>query len=200
MYSIQTHISRTHRCMQTCDKYTHPLTHTIKRSHAGKRNVTLSLLCQPLFVSSPPPLSLSSLSSSNCASLHPWPCYLLEHLKETGRRGRRENLWSSFVSQFLFFPRSFISFITAFATTKHSWRIRFTPIWHLILHGYTHAYRTCTHKLHTEGRCDEHINAGFWIGWSSIVSELFEEVNQQIYECWEITQKHREMWRELSKV
>lgn len=47
----------------------------------------LSLLCQPCL--SLPPLYIFSLLSSNSASLHPWPCYLPEHLKETGGIGGR---------------------------------------------------------------------------------------------------------------
>lgn len=54
-------------------------------SHTGKCDVTLAVV-STLLVSPPP---VSSLLSSNGASLHPWPCYLLEHLKETARGGGR---------------------------------------------------------------------------------------------------------------
>lgn len=182
--------------------YTHAYTHTTTRSHAGKRNVTLSLLCQPLFISSSPPLSFfsSSLLSSNCASLHPWPCYLLEHLKVTG--GGRGGGWkksvvfsSSLASLFLTFssfpspcPPSllFFLFILAFAITKHF----ALHLFDIKVCKATHM-RTVHAHTNTQHTCDMHINAGLGIGWSSIVSELFEEANLQIYVHWEMKMKAR---------
>ena len=38
---------------------------------------------------------------------------------------------------------------------------------------------------HEGTQCDKHINAGLWIGWSSVVRELFEEANQWIYVLWD---------------
>lgn len=80
-------LHRTQGCRQTCTKQCihiqkrHTQTQNIGHSHAGKCN---SFLVRVSTFASFPLTFSSFLFSSNCASLSPWPCYLLEHPKEEG--------------------------------------------------------------------------------------------------------------------
>lgn len=59
----------------------------VQHPHTWKTAEHLSLLRRPCSSLLFPYPSLSFLMSSNRASLHPWPCYLLEHLKQTVTAG-----------------------------------------------------------------------------------------------------------------
>ena len=166
--------------------------------------MSLSHCCVNLCLSLLLLLHPSSLLSSNCASLHPWPCYLLEHLKETGvgggGAGERErggkNLAPLFLTSLLLHPQLpalhpvfplCLFWLLCNKRKKpktHSWRIRFTPTWHFIPHGCTHTRASTWTRKYTActgSQCDERIkNAGLWIGWPFIVSELFEEASRPI--------------------
>lgn len=109
-----------------------------------------------------------------------------------GRKGRRMEkicgllfLSCFFVPHFLLFPFSlpffppFLSFHLAFAITKH-FALHLFDI-KVCKATYMRTVHAHTNTQHT---CDMHINAGLGIGWSSIVSELFEICESMYIERW----------------
>lgn len=208
--------------MQTCTR-PHTRVHTPSRVLTQGNAMSLSHCCVNLCLSLLLLLHRSSLLLSCPPTVHPFipdPVIFWSISKRWGEEGEEEGKICG-----LFFFSSLPPLLPLFLTFSSFpppcppsllffllfWLLPWqNTLWGFALHLFDiwfcmaiHVYSTCTHNYTHPGSVTS-IDVGLWIGWkkkSFILSELFEEANQQSYVHWEIktkAEKEKHTWGENS--
>lgn len=207
--------------MQTCTR-PHTRVHTPSRVLTQGNAMSLSHCCVNLCLSLLLLLHRSSLLLSCPPTVHPFipdPVIFWSISKRWGEEGEEEGKICGLFFSLLFLPCSLCSSLSPLSLLP-----ALLPFFSFFYSGFCHdktlfedslytyltfdsawlyMYSTCTHNYTHPGSVTS-VDVGLWIGWkkkSFILSELFEEANQQSYVHWEIktkAEKEKHTWGENS--